>query len=59
MLKIFRFMKKRDLGYALLCLILVAGLLGLVAPGAAAFLHNFSTIALSVYNMTPLVPEEE
>ena len=40
-------------------LILVAGLLGLVAPGAAAFLHNFSTIALSVYNMTPLVPEEE
>ena len=39
--------------------ILVAGLLGLVAPGAAAFLHNFSTIALSVYNMTPLVPEEE
>ena len=25
MLKIFRFMKKRDLGYALLCLILVAG----------------------------------
>ena len=40
-------------------LILLAGLLGLVAPGSAAFLHNFSTIALSVYNMTPLVPENE
>ena len=40
-------------------LILVAGLFSLVTPGLAAFLHNASTIALSVYNMTPLVPEIE
>ena len=38
--------------------ILLAGLLGLVAPGSAAFLHNASTIGLSLYNMTDLVPEE-
>ena len=40
-------------------LILVAGLFSLVTPGLAAFLHNASTIVLSVYNMTPLVPEVE
>ena len=40
-------------------LILLAGLFSLVTPGLAAFLHNTSTIALSVYNMTPLVPENE
>ena len=40
-------------------LILLAGLLGLAAPGLAAFLHNASTIALSIYNMTNLVPEME
>jgi len=39
--------------------ILLAGLLGLVTPGTAAFLHNASTIGLSLYNMTPLVPEAE
>ena len=39
--------------------ILLAGLLGLVTPGTAAFLHNASTIGLSLYNMTPLAPEEE
>jgi len=38
--------------------ILAAGLLGMVAPGTAAFLHNASTIGLSLRNMTPLVPEE-
>ncbi len=38
--------------------ILLAGLLGLVTPGTAAFLHNASTIGLSLYNMTPLVTEE-
>ncbi len=39
--------------------ILLAGLLGLVTPGTAAFLHNASTIGLSLYNMTPLVAEED
>ena len=39
--------------------ILLAGLLGLVMPGAAAFLHNASTIGLSLYNMTPLLEEHE
>ena len=39
--------------------ILLAGLLGLVTPGTAAFLHNASTIGLSLYNMTPLVAEEK
>ena len=39
--------------------ILLAGLLGLVTPGLAAFLHNFSTIALGLYNMTPLLEERE
>ena len=39
--------------------ILLAGLLALVTPGTAAFLHNASTIGLSLYNMTPLVPEAE
>ena len=38
--------------------ILLAGLLGLVVPGTAAFLHNASTIGLALHNMTPLVPEE-
>ncbi|MBR4703553.1 MAG: heavy metal translocating P-type ATPase [Oscillospiraceae bacterium] len=38
--------------------ILLAGLLGLVTPGTAAFLHNASTIGLSLYNMTPLVEEK-
>ena len=39
--------------------ILLAGLLGLIMPGAAAFLHNASTIGLSLYNMTPLLEEHE
>ncbi len=39
--------------------ILLAGLLGLVTPGTAAFLHNASTISLSLYNMTPLVSDRE
>ncbi len=39
--------------------ILLAGLLGLVMPGVAAFLHNASTIGLSIYNMTPLLEEHE
>ena len=39
--------------------ILLAGLLGLVTPGTAAFLHNASTIGLSLYNMTPLVSDRE
>ena len=40
-------------------LILLAGLIGLVSPGPAAFLHNASTIGLALYNMTNLVPESE
>ena len=40
-------------------LILLAGLLGLVTPGTAAFFHNASTIGLALYNMTNLVPEME
>ena len=40
-------------------LILLLGLLGLVAPGSAAFMHNASTIGLALYNMTNLVPEME
>jgi P-type E1-E2 ATPase len=40
-------------------LILLLGLLGLVAPGTAAFMHNASTIGLALYNMTNLVPEAE
>ena len=40
-------------------LILLLGLLGLVAPGSAAFMHNASTIGLALYNMTNLVPEAE
>ena len=47
------------LGIAANGAILLAGLLGLVTPGLAAFLHNFSTIALSIYNMTPLLEEKE
>ena len=39
--------------------ILLAGLLGLVTPGTAAFLHNASTIGLSLDNMTPLVSDRE
>ena len=38
---------------------LLAGLLGLVTPGTAAFFHNASTIGLALYNMTNLVPEME
>ena len=39
--------------------ILLAGLIGLVTPGTAAFLHNASTILLALRNMTPLIPEDE
>ena len=38
--------------------ILVAGILGLVVPGTAAFLHNASTIALCLRNMNDLLPSD-
>lgn len=38
--------------------ILVAGLLGMVIPGTAAFLHNASTITLCLRNMNDLIPSE-
>ena len=33
-------------------------ILGLVTPGTAALLHNTSTIALCLRNMTEMIPEE-
>ncbi|MBO4360023.1 MAG: HAD hydrolase family protein, partial [Eubacteriaceae bacterium] len=39
--------------------ILLAGLIGLVTPGTAAFFHNASTILLALRNMTPLIGEDE
>jgi ATPase, P-type (transporting), HAD superfamily, subfamily IC/heavy metal translocating P-type ATPase len=46
------------LGIAANGAILLAGILGLVVPGTAALLHNTSTIALCLRNMTELIPEE-
>ena len=46
------------LGIAANGAILLAGILGLVTPGAAALLHNTSTIALCLRNMTEMIPEE-
>ena len=34
-------------------------ILGLVAPGTAALLHNTSTIGLCLRNMTNMIPDEE
>ena len=47
------------LGIAFNGAILVAGILGLVAPGTAALLHNSSTIGLCLRNMTNMIPDEE
>lgn len=47
------------LGIALNGAILVAGVLGLVAPGTAALLHNTSTIGLCLRNMGNMIPPEE
>ncbi|MBE6997041.1 MAG: heavy metal translocating P-type ATPase [Ruminococcaceae bacterium] len=46
------------LGIAANGAILLAGILGLVTPGVAALLHNTSTIALCLRNMTELIPDE-
>ncbi len=46
------------LGIAANGAILLAGILGLVTPGTAALLHNTSTIALCLRNMTEMLPEE-
>ena len=46
------------LGIAANAAILVAGILGFVTPGVAALLHNTSTIALCLRNMTEIIPEE-
>ncbi len=46
------------LGIAANGAILLAGILGLVTPGTAALLHNTSTIALCLRNMTEMIPEE-
>ena len=46
------------LGIAANGAILLAGILGLVTPGVAALLHNTSTIALCLRNMTEMIPEE-
>ena len=47
-----------SLGIAANAAILVAGILGFVTPGVAALLHNTSTIALCLRNMTEMIPEE-
>ena len=39
--------------------ILLAGILGMVAPGTAALLHNTSTIGLCLRNMQNMIPPEE
>lgn len=46
------------LGIAANAAILLAGIFGLVTPGTAALLHNTSTIALCLRNMTEMIPEE-
>ena len=46
------------LGIAANGAILLAGILGLVTPGTAALLHNTSTIALCLRNMTEMIPDE-
>ncbi|MDO4977289.1 MAG: heavy metal translocating P-type ATPase [Eubacteriales bacterium] len=47
------------LGIGMNAAILVAGILGLVVPGTAAFLHNASTIGLCLRNMQDVLPKEE
>ena len=46
------------LGIAANAAILLAGIFGLVTPGTAALLHNTSTIALCLRNMTEMIPDE-
>ena len=33
------------------------GVAGILTPAVSALAHNVSTIAVSLYNMTPLLPE--
>ncbi|MBE5997296.1 MAG: heavy metal translocating P-type ATPase [Lachnospiraceae bacterium] len=47
------------LGISMNAAILVAGILGMVAPGTAALLHNTSTIGLCLRNMQNMIPAEE
>ena len=37
--------------------LILSGVLGLITPGTSALLHNLSTIGISLYNMTDLIPE--
>ncbi len=47
------------LGVAFNGAILLAGILGLAAPGTAALLHNASTIGLCLRNMQNMIPSED
>ena len=38
--------------------LIFSGAFGLIAPGTSALLHNLSTIGISLYNMTDLLPAE-
>ena len=38
--------------------LLALGLAGVLAPGASAFLHNMSTLAVGIHGMTDLLPDE-
>lgn len=37
--------------------LILSGVLGIITPGTSALLHNLSTIGISLYNMTDLIPE--
>ena len=37
--------------------LIVLGVAGILTPAVSALAHNVSTIAVSLYNMTPLLPE--
>ena len=47
------------IGIGLNAAILVAGIMGMVVPGTAAFMHNASTIGLCLRNMRDILPAEE
>ena len=39
-------------------MLILLGAFGILAPSASALLHNTSTIALCLRNMTEMIPEE-
>ncbi len=39
--------------------LIALGMLGILTPALTAYMHNFSTLAISLHSMTPLLPKED